>query len=285
MSSPTSIKLAPPAYTDPRIRRKYIISYIIQIWLSCLPAAFLLYWFYYAELEEFIPFSSHATLGASFSFRGMISNWGWEMPGLFFSILIPFILIAIYIITVIWTAIITKIHIGLLNLRHKPIEGVFYRSEKDKDYVYWNRRNLSRIFLNWLLFSVPFTFLKKAFAYRFFGVPIGKNTDMNHCWVSPEFIEIGDNVKIGQAAGVYSFQFEGDKLLVAKVVIKDDVLIGPQVVVYPGTIVNEGVTLDGGCFSDPFTEYEAYGVYHGTPAKLISINKPSISNANQNSEI
>ena len=84
MSSPTSIKLAPPAYTDPRIRRKYIISYIIQIWLSCLPAAFLLYWFYYAELEEFIPFSSHTTLGASFSFRGMISNWGWKMPGWFF---------------------------------------------------------------------------------------------------------------------------------------------------------------------------------------------------------
>jgi len=280
MSSPTSVKLAPPTYTDPRIRRKYIIPYIIQIWLSCLPAAFLLYWFYYAELEEFIPFSSQATLGASFSFREMLLSWGWDMSGLFFSILIPFVLIAIYIITVIWTAIITKIYIGLLNLRHKPIEGVFYRSAKDKDYVYWNRRNLSRIFLNWLLFSIPFTFLKKTFAYRFFGVPIGKDTDMNHCWVSPEFMEIGENVKIGQAAGVYSFQFEGDKLLVAKVIVKNDVLIGPQAVVYPGTIINEGVTLDGGCFSDPFTEYEAYGVYHGTPAKLISSKKPNDSNTN-----
>ncbi len=274
MSSPTSVKLAPPAYTDPRIRRKYIIPYIIQIWISCLPAAFLLYWFYYAELVKLFPY---ITLTTTFSFRGMLLSWGWDMPGLVFSILIPFILIAIYIITVIWTAFITKIHIGLLNLRHKPIEGVFYRSEKDKDYVYWNRRNLSRIFLNWLLFSVPFTFLKKTFAYRFFGIPIGKNTDMNHCWVSQEFIEIGDNVKIGQAAGVYSFQFEGDKLLVAKIIVKDDVLIGPQAVVYPGSIINEGVTLDGGCFSDPFTEYEAYGVYHGTPAKKISSKKPKDS--------
>lgn len=281
MSSPTSVKLAPPAYIDPRIRRKYIISYIIQIWISCIPAAFLIYWFYYVEFVSLLPY---ITLNTTFSFRGMLLNWGWPMDGWVFSILIPFILIAIYIITVIWTAIITKIYIGLLNLRHKPIEGVFYRSKKDKDYVYWNRRNLSRIFLNWLLFSVPFTFLKKTFAYRFFGIQIGKNTDMNHCWVSQEFIEIGDNVKIGQAAGVYSFQFEGDKLLVAKIIVKNDVLIGPQAVIFPGSIINEGVTLDGGCFSDPFTEYEAYGVYHGTPAKLISSKKPKDSNTNQNSK-
>ncbi|MHA1720305.1 MAG: acyltransferase [Promethearchaeota archaeon] len=272
MSSPTSVKLAPPAYVDPRVRRKHIIEYIIQIWLSCLPAAFLLYWFFYAELESFLPFSSHETLGASFSFRGMISNWGWDIPGLIFSILIPFILIAIYIITVVWAALITKFYIFILNLNHKPIEGVFYRSLDDKDYVYWNRRNLSRIFLHWLLFSVPFTFLKKTFAYRIFGIKIGKHTDMNHCWVSPEFMEIGDNVKIGQAAGIYSFQFEGDKLLVAKVIIKDDVLIGPQAVIFPGTKVNDGVTIDGGCFADPFTEYESNGVYHGTPAKLIRYN-------------
>ena len=254
-----------------------MISYIIQIWISCIPAAILIYWFYYAEFVSLLPY---ITLNTTFSFRGLLSSWGWDMSGLFFSILIPFVLIVIYIITVIWTAIITKIYIGLLNLRHKPIEGVFYRSKKDKDYVYWNRRNLSRIFLNWLLFSVPFTFLKKQFAYRFFGIPIGKNTDMNHCWVSQEFIEIGDNVKIGQAAGIYSFQFEGDKLLVAKVIIKDDVLIGPQAVIYPGSIINEGVTIDGGCFSDPFTEYEANGVYHGIPAKLISSKKPKYSNTN-----
>jgi len=283
MSSPTSVKLAPPAYTDPRIRRKYIIPYIIQIWLSCLPAAFLLYWFYYTELEVILYnlFSSHTSLAGSFSFRGLLSSWGWDMHDTVFWILIPIVLLLIYLITVIWTATVTKIYIGLLNLRHKPIEGVFLRSEKDKDYVYWNRRNLSRIFLNWILFSTPFTFLKKTFAYRFFGVPIGKNVHMDHCWVSPEFIEIGDNVKIGQAAGVYSFQFEGDKLLVAKVIIKDDVLIGPQAVVYPGTIINEGVTLDGGCFSDPFTEYEANGVYHGTPAKLINPKKSKDSNTNQ----
>jgi len=281
MSSPTSVKLAPPAYIDPRIRRKYIISYIIQIWISCIPAALLIYWFYYAEIVSLLPY---ITLNTTFSFRGLLSSWGWDMSGLFFSILIPIILLLIYLITVIWAATVTKIYIGALNLRHKPIEGVFYRSKKDKDYVYWNRRNLSRIFLNWLLFSVPFTFLKKTFAYRFFGIPIGKNTDMNHCWVSQEFIEIGDNVKIGQAAGVYSFQFEGDKLLVAKIIVKDDVLIGPQAVVYPGSIINEGVTLDGGCFSDPFTEYEAYGVYHGIPAKLISSKKPKDSNTSQNSE-
>ena len=268
MSSPTSIKLAPPTYVDPRVRRRNLFQYIIQIWISLIPGAFLIYWFYYDYISDFSPF-----LGPEMqsSFKQLI-ELVWIMPTAVLFILTPLIFILIYIITVIWSALITKISLFGLRLLRKPVQGVFYRTLEDKDYVYWNKRNLARIFLFWLLHSVPFTFLKITFSYRFLDVPVGKNSTLNHCWVSPEFVKIGRNVSLGQSAAIYSFQFQGDKLLVAEVNLKDNVIIGPQTILFPGTIANKDVVVDGGSFAHPFTEFEESGVYHGSPVELIRKN-------------
>jgi serine acetyltransferase len=255
MSSPTSTKMAPPTYVDPKIRRRYVHIYLLQIWISLIPTA----WFSY------MLFAPDTVL---YSLRELMSRF-WIMPDLVYYMIIPFGLLFIYTITIVWAAIITKIRLMWLNLLHKPIEGVFHRSKKDKDYVYWNKRNLTRMFLYWLLHTLPFTYLKKYFSYVFFGMKIGKDSVVNHVWLSPEFVTIGNNVKIGQAACIYSFMFEADMLLVAHVEIEDDVLIGPQTVILPGTKIQKGVIIDAGAWSDPFFTYEENGVYHGTPVELI----------------
>ncbi|UYP48659.1 hypothetical protein NEF87_004944 [Candidatus Lokiarchaeum ossiferum] len=265
MSSPTSTKLAPPTYVDPRVRRRNIIGYILQIWVSLIPGSFLLYWFYYDYVLEISPF---ATGIMQFSFRNLIEQV-WIMPlGILF-ILTPIILLLVYLVTVIWAAVVTKLVLLGLNIIRKPIEGVFTRNLQDRDYVYWNKRNLARVFLFWLLHSVPFTFLKITFSYRFLDVKVGKKAILNHCWIAPEFVKIGNNVTLGQSAGIYSFQFQGDKLLVAQVILEDNVIVGPQTVLLPGTIVNKGAIIDGGSFSHPFTVFEKDGIYHGNPAKLV----------------
>ena len=82
-------------------------------------------------------------------------------------------------------------------------------------------------------------------------------------------MSIGKNVVVGQAAGIYSFQFQDDKLLVAKVNIGDNVMIGPQTVIFPGVSIPDGVTIDDGGFVHPFTQLEANGAYHGAPVRLI----------------
>jgi len=221
------------------------------MWISLIPAAFIGYWFYYPGDEPYL----------------LQSIWNMELWAIF--ILTPIIIALMYISTVIWAAIITKIRIGYLNMRRKPREGVFKRDKNDKDYLYWNKRNFARMFLFWLLHSTPFTFMKTYFSYKFFGVKIGENSVINHIWMSPEFVSIGDNVKIGQGSCIYSFMFEHDKLLVAEVGIEDNVLVGPQCVFLPGTKIEKGVTVDAGAFSHPFSTLEEGETYKGTPVKKI----------------
>ncbi len=263
------MKLAPPTYVDPRIRRKNMIFFIIQIWICLIPLSYLFYWFYYDYLIELLPFTLEPIRS---SFRIFIEQY-WVLPIYIIFIITPPILIFIYVITVVWTAIVTKTVIFYFKLRHKPIEGVFYRDIKDKDYYYWNKRNLSRIFLFWLLHSMPFTFLKITFTFRFLGVKIGKNPNLNHCWISPEFVEIGKNAIIGPSSALYSFQFQDDKLLVARVIIGDDVIIGSQSTILPGTHISNKVVVDSGSFSHPFSKLEENCLYKGCPIKKIE-NSP-----------
>ncbi|MCF2140811.1 MAG: hypothetical protein K9W44_12215 [Candidatus Lokiarchaeota archaeon] len=265
MSSPTSTKLTPPIYVDPRIRRRFIWLYLIQIWISLIPAAFLLFWILYPWFIQILP-SILNFPEISWTLPNLLKKW-WQYPTWVAVIFLPILLGLVYVITVIWSACVTKILHILLNKLHPPKEGVFYRHPKDKDYLFWNLRNLTRIFLFWLNYSSPFIFFKKKFTFSFFGVRIGKNSEINHTWISPEFIEIGNNVIIGQSAAIYSYLIQGDKILVAKTIIEDNVQIGPQVILLPGTHVKERTIIDGGSFSHPFTIMEENSVYSGCPTE------------------
>jgi acetyltransferase-like isoleucine patch superfamily enzyme len=256
MSAPGSIKLAPTAPVDPRVRRQYTVGYVIQMWISLIPMAFLFYF-----LFSFPPNKC-----------GLII---WlPMPMIVYLMLMPGCFLLIYYVTVVWTAIITKIWIGILNLRCPPKEGVFTRSLEDKDYVYWNRRNLARGFLLWLLYTPPFPWFRTFFTFRFFGVKIGKNAVVHDCWMSWEFVEIGNNVKIGQGSGVYSYVFEANKLVVAKVRIEDDVIVGPRTVVFPGTVIHKNTTVSCQSTVLAFSELDENSIYFGVPVEKIRQKSP-----------
>ena len=261
MSSPVSVKMAPPNYIDGRVRRRFLHIYLLQLWISLIPTAFMSYWV----------FSPIETKNSFLELVGRV----WVMPEFVYFLIIPLWLAVIYIITISWTALVTKVRLGFLNLLHKPVEGVFYRSMKDKDYVYWNKRNYARLFLNWILNTIPSNIMRQFLSFRFLGVKIGPDTVTNHTWVSQEFVSLGKGVKLGQAVCIYSFMFEDDKLLVAHVEIGDGVFIGPQTVLYPGTKVGAGAIIDAGTWAHPFFEYKSEGVYHGCPAELIRMKSGS----------
>lgn len=259
MSAPTSLKLAPPCPVDPRVRRTHTLSYLIQMWISLVPAAFLAYFFF-------------APASYVYSVQNLIAGW-YVIPEWLMIILIPPALIIIYIITVIWTAIVTKIRLSWLILLHKPVEGLFNRDLNDKDYVYWNKRNMARLFLNWLLYTPPLPFMKRMFAYRIFGTKVGKHGVITDCWLSQEFVEIGNNVLIGQGTGVYSFMFDVGKLLVAKTVIEDNVIIGPRSVILPGTRIHSNTIINATSFTIPFQELKPNSIYFGNPAEFVRERK------------
>ena len=64
----------------------------------------------------------------------------------------------------------------ILKLLHEPKEGIFKRDVKDKDYLYWNLRNLVKKWTLFITASNPFPWFRNRFILRFFGVKIGKNS-------------------------------------------------------------------------------------------------------------
>jgi len=174
---PASLKGESPVPIDERIRNKYLILYILIIILSFIPSSLFEYWYVtYFWSETFI----------------------W----LFFLILPLNVLVVIYLIqfsAVLGSVLILKV----VNLIHAPKEGVFKRSLEDRDYIFWNIRNIIKKWPLYLMASNPFPWFKNRFTLRFFGVKIGKKTICDNSWISSEFVSIGKNVIIGMNSSLF----------------------------------------------------------------------------------
>ena len=242
MFQPASLKGESPTPIDERIRSKYLILYLIIIILSFIPCSL-------------------------FEYLYVFYLWNKGLYLLFF-ILLPLNFFVLIYTLQISAMLFSALFLVTINLIYTPKEGVFPRDIKDKNYLYWNLRNLSK---KWALFisaSNPFPWLKNRFILRFFGVKIGKNAICDTCWISSEFVEIGNNVIIGMGSTLLSFGIEQDKLILKKIHIGDDVLIGAKCVLLPGTILKKGVKLSAHSYTNFSDVLEENSIYLGHPAKL-----------------
>jgi len=153
-------------------------------------------------------------------------------------------------------------------LLHKPKEGVFKRDINDKDYFYWNLRNIIKKWPLFIVASNPFPWFKNRFTLRFYGVKIGKRCLCDNSWISSEFVSIGKNVIIGMGSTVLSFGIEQDSFFIKEIVIDDDVLIGAKCVLLPGTIMKKGAKLSAHSYTNIGDILEENSVYMGHPAKI-----------------
>jgi acetyltransferase-like isoleucine patch superfamily enzyme len=242
MFSPASLKGESPVPIDETIRRKYLILYLLIIILSFIPCSMYEY-FYVFYL------------------------WNDSLIILFFVLLPLNFLILIYVLQL--SAILfSALSLTIVNLLFPPKEGVFSRNISDKNYLYWNLRNLSK---KWALFisaSNPFPWLKNRFILRFFGVRIGKNAICDTCWISSEFVTIGNNVIIGMGSTLLSFGIEQDRLILKKIQVGDDVLIGAKCVLLPGTTLENGAKLSAHSYTNFNDVLKENSIYLGHPAKL-----------------
>jgi len=242
MFQPASMKGDSPTPIDERIRKKYMILYLIIILLS------------------FIPLSL-------FEYLYVLILWRDSFYGLFF-LFLPFnFLIIIYILQ--FSAILFSIlFLKLINLIHLPKEGQFKRKIMDKDYLYWNIRNFIK---KWPLFvtaSNPFPWFKNRFTLKFFGVKIGRNSICNNCWISSEFVSIGKNTIIGMNSTILTFGIEQENFILKKIVIEDGVLIGAKCVLLPGTLIKQNAKLSAHSYTSYDAVLENDLIYSGHPAKL-----------------
>ncbi|MFX1375841.1 MAG: acyltransferase [Promethearchaeota archaeon] len=242
MFQPASLKGDSPTPIDERIRNKFLIIYLIIIILSFIPCSL-------------------------FEYIYVLYLWKKGLY-IFFFLLLPLNFIILIHTLQISAILFSALFLMIINLIYPPREGIFSRDIKDKNYFFWNLRNITK---KWALFisaSNPFPWWKNRFTLRFFGVKIGSNTICDTCWISSEFVRIGDNVIIGMGSTLLSFGIEQDKFILKRIQIEEDALIGAKCVILPGTILEKGVKLSAHSYTNFDDILQQSLIYSGHPAKL-----------------
>ena len=185
-----------------------------------------------------------------------------------FFVLIPFNLVILIYILQLSAILFSGLFLKIINLIFSPKEGVFSRDIRDKDYLYWNLRNIVKKWALYIVASNPFPWLKNRFTLRFFGVKIGKKGICDNSWISSEFVRIGKDVIIGMNSILLSFGIEQDKFILKRIIVEDKALIGAKCVILPGTHVKKGAKLSAHSYTNFNDILEENSIYGGHPAKI-----------------
>ncbi len=182
------------------------------------------------------PFTTNTLASKKFLILYITIIWGSTLPSLLefyvflnliefnftlFILLLPFQIYIGYIITVFSSILVAKIFLIIINRVHKPKEGVFKRIESDKDYYFWSLRAVIKKWPIWISKFIPLPIIDK----------------LNVRWFDndSEFIDYGKNVYIGKGSSIKASMIFREFLIIKKVKIEDNVTIGSNSFIAPGT--------------------------------------------------
>lgn len=131
------------------------------------------------------------------------------------------------------------------------------------------------MFINALYTIVSITFmdfiLLTPIAPLFFslmGAKVGKNVQINSkICADLSLLEIGDNTVIGGHATVICHSFERNRLILRKIKIGKNVVIGLNSVVLAGAEIGDGAFITAGAVLGRNKQVEPHSVYAGVPAE------------------
>jgi len=201
LSIPVSIHHG-PFTTNTLASKKFLIIYILIIWGSIIPTILEFYFFW--KLVE--------------------KNYFLLL------LLFPIQIYLGYIILVLSSITLAKIFLVIINLIHKPKEGIFERNKRNKDYYFWSLRAVVKKWPVWVSKFIPLPFVEK----------------LNYKWFDndSEFIELGKNIFIGKGSSIKASVILGNYLIIKKVKIKDNVIVGSNSFITPGTQVDKNTTIE-----------------------------------------
>ena len=186
--------------------------------------------------------------------------------------LLPFIVFAMYFVFVFSTLSTSKLFLVLINLIHKPKQGIFHASERDRDFKFWCMRiELKKIGI-WLLKHIPLPWVD-VWAFRWFGVKMDFSSHLTDAWVDVEFIKFGRKVTVGQGAVVMSSMIVRKYLIIKECVFDDYAVIGGVSTIAPGTVIGKD-SIIGALSSTNFSQVLEEGwIYFGIPGIKLKQNK------------
>ncbi|TXT62512.1 MAG: Acetyltransferase [Promethearchaeota archaeon] len=159
--------------------------------------------------------------------------------------------------------LVSAVIFRLLNWVYPVKEGIFEKGSKD--WKYMHRRFWTAYFPIWCARAIPFPW-SDIFVYRMFGVKIGKSVVAYEGYIDPELIEIGDNSMTSLNVGIFSHLIYHDKVVIKKVKISKNCIVGPHTITTPGTIIEEGAVLGANSYTEPDQVLEGNLIHIGTPA-------------------
>jgi acetyltransferase-like isoleucine patch superfamily enzyme len=189
---------------------------------------------------------------------------------LFYSMFPLFFFIDI-IILILGSLIVAKIFLIVAKLFHKPIEGVFEISKKDKDYASWSLRAIIRKWPLWLARQLSLPSLE-ILVTKFLGVDLSFSSSIHEAWIDSEFIQIGKNVKLGQGCIIASNLLVKNKLIIKKVVIGDNVIVGAHCVINAGSNIASNAVLHSNTMTTINQQLKLNTIYQGAPAESFGNN-------------
>lgn len=225
-----------------RVNSKFLIVYIPIFWLAGLIISIMWYWFLaeksWVAILTFLPF---ALLGSIYFF-------------------------------ILGCLLFCKLLLILINLIHKPNEGIFKAEIGDTDFEFWALRTQIKKIALWFMRNSPLPWTDVV-ALRLLGVDMDASSHMNDAWCDAEFIKFGRKNLIGQGATIMSSMVVGRYLIIKKVVCDDYIMIGGHTTIAPGTIIGKESVI-GALSSTTLNQVlEPNWVYFGFPAIKLKENK------------
>ncbi|MFX0006982.1 MAG: hypothetical protein ACFFA7_17725 [Promethearchaeota archaeon] len=225
-----------------RVNLKFLAVYIPIFWLSGLIISIFWYWYLsggnWLTVILFLPFTIFGSI-YFFIFSCMLFCW---------------------------------LFLILINLIHKPKEGVFKAEIGDKDFEFWMLRTELKKIVLWFMRYSPFPWLD-VLVFKLFGINMDMSSHLNDTWCDGEFIKFGRKNLIGQGATIMSSMVIGKYLIIKKVIFDDYVMVGGHTTIVPGTIIGKETIV--GAISTTTTDQvlEPGWIYTGIPVLKFKPNK------------
>jgi hypothetical protein len=233
-----------------RVNIKFLIVYIPIFWFSGLLVSIYTY-----EYFKNLP-----------SFR---ENWIQWLPTLLF---LPVAIFSLYFIFIFGCIFFSKLFLILINLIHKPKEGVFKAELGDADFEFWCLRTELKKLVLWLMRNCPLPWID-SLAFRWFGIKMDFSSHLQDSWCDMEFIKFGRDVMVGQGSVVMSSMVVGKYLIIKKVILNDSSVIGGMACISPGTITGTDSLLGAISATVLNQVLESEWIYFGIPAIKLKPNK------------
>jgi acetyltransferase-like isoleucine patch superfamily enzyme len=146
--------------------------------------------------------------------------------------------------------------------------GPYFSLEAIRWYIHNGAVYLLRY--SFLEFVTPSPFLN--WFYQLMGMKIGRGTIINSTCISdPSLITMGENVTIGGSATIVGHYGQGGYLVLAPVVIEDNVTIGLRAIIMGGAQIGKGAKILPNSVVLPKTVIPAGETWGGVPAQKISV--------------